>query len=93
MDKQGFTTSPIHSDAETGLRPEWLRMADAVRYSGISRSLLYELIQEARIDSRVLRKRGRTRGIRLISVDSINQFIRSLPSGDEASPSQTTTNH
>lgn len=61
--------------------PRWLRVSAAVKYSGISRSLLYELLQSGKIESRVLRKRGALRGIRLVSVASIDTFIEGLPDG------------
>jgi hypothetical protein len=85
MDTNGFTTLSIEGGISKGTRPEWLRVADAVRYSSISRSLLYELLKAGQVESRVLRKRGRVRGIRLVSVDSLNQFIKALPSGKHES--------
>jgi len=65
-----------------GLKPEWVRVPDAVQYCGISRSLLYELIGSGRIISKVLRKPGHIRGIRLISVSSLDTFINNLPEGE-----------
>ena len=56
-------------------RPEWLRIPDATRIFGVSRSQLYELISERKIRSFALRKRGRLKGIRLISYDSLSQFL------------------
>ena len=60
------------------LKPEWLRLPEATRFSGIGRSSLYELMAEGKIKSACIRKRGNTRGIRLISADSISAYIESL---------------
>ena len=60
------------------LRPEWLRIPDAVRLYGIGRSSLYELIAAGSIKSVCLRQRGSTRGIRLISADSLARYIEGL---------------
>ncbi len=54
----------------------WLRIAEAVRTRGIGRSTLYQLIAEQKIKSRLLKaKRDSIRGIRLISADSLDEFI------------------
>ncbi|MEN9021842.1 MAG: hypothetical protein ABF370_15195 [Verrucomicrobiales bacterium] len=60
------------------LRPEWLRIPDTIRYSGIGRSSLYTLIGDGKIRSVSIRKRGAVKGIRLISVDSIDSYLNSL---------------
>lgn len=66
-------------------KPEWLRVPDAVRLFGISRSALYELITAGSIKSTALRKRGAVRGIRLISFDSLAAYVESSASnGGEA---------
>ena len=63
------------------LKPEFLRVSAAVCYCGISRSLLYELIGSGKISSKILRKPGHIRGIRLISVTSLDEFLNNLPEG------------
>jgi hypothetical protein len=63
------------------LKPEWLRIPDATRFSGLGRSLLYELIKEGKVKSVCLRKRNKARGIRLISADSLSSLIESEASG------------
>lgn len=60
------------------VKPEWLRVPDAIRISGVGRSTLYELIKEQRIKSIVLRKRNAIRGIRLINADSLSAFLESF---------------
>ena len=61
------------------LAPEWLRMADAVKFSGLSRSFLYENFDFAGgvIRTRNIRQRNKLRGIRLVNVDSLRAFIES----------------
>jgi hypothetical protein len=59
-------------------KPEWYRLSDAIRVSGIGRSSLYELIREGRVKSVCLRKRNNTRGIRLINADSLTAFLNSF---------------
>jgi helix-turn-helix protein len=56
-------------------KPEWLRVWDATRVSGIGRSTLYMLIKSGEVRSASIRKRNRTRGIRLINRDSLNDYI------------------
>jgi hypothetical protein len=58
------------------LTPVWLRIPSAVQVFGIGRSRLYELIRDQKIRSRVLKKRRDSqRGIRLISYDSLLEYI------------------
>lgn len=82
MEQITSTNSQPDSARVAELRPEWVRIPDAVRYSGVSRSLLYELIGSGQIVSKVLRKPGHIRGIRLISVRSLDAFIDALPEGE-----------
>jgi hypothetical protein len=64
------------STAEEKLTPVWLRIPGAVRVSGLGRSRLYELIRDQKIRSKVLKqRRDSQRGIRLISYDSLLEFI------------------
>jgi hypothetical protein len=65
------------------LQPEWLRVPDAVRLSGIGRSHLYQLIERGRIRSVCLRERQKVRGIRLVNVSSLHHYIASFE-GKEA---------
>ena len=71
-------TSVAAPAAVISLRPEWLRIPDAVRLFDIGRSSLYELIAEGKIKSVCLRQRGSTRGIRLLSADSLGKYIEGL---------------
>jgi len=60
---------------QTQLRPEWLRIDAAVKLFGISRSKLYELIADRKVKSFCLRERNKIKGIRLISFDSLSEFL------------------
>ena len=78
MDTPNNQHTSVAALAAVTLRPEWCRIADAVRLYGIGRSSLYELIAGGKIKSVNLRQRGSTRGIRLISADSLSAYLESL---------------
>jgi hypothetical protein len=65
------------------IKPEWLRLPDAMRMSGLGRSTLYSLIGTRSIKSAVLRKRGNARGRRLINSDSLLKYIESFVEGGD----------
>ena len=75
-------TTEIQQDTHTGpvtLNPRWLRIPGAVKYSGLSRSRLYELLAEGRNKSICLKSHtGAVRGVRLIDRESIDLFMESL---------------
>jgi hypothetical protein len=73
-----FTPIEQTTGACAAIQPEWLRLPDAIRMSGIGRSRLYQLLSDGSIKSVLLRKRGCQRGIRLISADSIRGYIESF---------------
>jgi hypothetical protein len=56
-------------------KPEWLRVPAAVHVSSLSRSTIYELIATGKIKSFSNRARGCQRGTRLISYDSLIQYL------------------
>ena len=66
----------------TGVRPEWIRIPDAIRFSGLSRSMIYELIGKGLVKSYCLRQRGKVRGTRLISFDSLSEFLATAAEND-----------
>jgi hypothetical protein len=82
VNTDGYTTTAVEDSIAKEVRPEWFRVKDAVRYSGIGRSLLYEQFPTGAIQTKVLRKPGNLRGIRLVSVASLDRFIASLPDGN-----------
>jgi hypothetical protein len=64
-------------------RPEWIRVEDAVRRFGLSRSRLYQLISERRIKSFCLRERNQIKGTRLLSFDSLCEFFEKEAQADK----------
>lgn len=73
------------SKTEDAPAPEWLRVPEACRLSGLSRSTVYELIAEHAIKSSAVRRRHARRGVRLIHRASLLAFIEShaeLPQHD-----------
>jgi hypothetical protein len=67
-------TTEIQQDTHTGpvtLNPRWLRIPSAVKYSGLSRSRLYELRAQGRIKSICLKgHQSAVRGVRLVDRES-----------------------
>ena len=63
-------TTEIQQDTHSGpvtLNPRWLRIPAAVKYSGLSRSRLYELLSEGKIRSICVKShKGAERGVRLL---------------------------
>ena len=74
-------TAEIQQDTHSGpvtLNPRWLRIPAAVKYSGLSRSKLYELLSERRVKSICLKThKGAERGISLLDRESIDSFMLS----------------
>ncbi len=69
---QGAPAAP--SQAES-IEAEFLRVPAAAKYSGLSRSHLYELLKTGAIKSACIRRRGALRGVRLVFRDSLTNFI------------------
>lgn len=65
-------------------KPEFLRPAAACRIFSIGRTKIYELIADGKIASVSMRKRGQRHGTRLISYDSLKNYLQSLAEGGEA---------
>ena len=75
-------TMRISEIAKTTVPPKWLRIPVACRYSGLSRSILYRLLNEGLIKSVCVRDKNKIRGIRLIAIESIDAFLSSLPTAE-----------
>ena len=75
-------TTEIQQDTHSGpvtLNPRWLRIPAAVKYSGLSRSRLYELLSEGKIRSICVKShKGAERGVRLLDGGSIDTFMLAL---------------
>ncbi|MEI6714384.1 MAG: hypothetical protein WCO60_11575 [Verrucomicrobiota bacterium] len=64
------------SKADASLvKPEWIRVPEAIRVSGLKRSSLYKLLLENRIKSFSNKERGARRGVRLISHDGLIAYM------------------
>ncbi len=50
-------------------------------HSGLSRSVMYQLCREGKIVSRVLKRSNGTRGCRLVSYQSLVQFLKTVEEG------------
>lgn len=59
------------------IEAEFLRIPDAVRLSGLSKSTLYLLIGGGRLASKCVRAPGSVKGVRLISKQVLRDFINS----------------
>ena len=77
---------PITSPIPTGeaLPKEWLRIKEAVAWSGISKPALYGLMARGVIRNSSLRQRGQIKGTRLISFDSLRAFLEANATGGTA---------
>jgi len=69
------TTAPV--TASVGSDAEFCDSPGAFQRFGLRRSLLYELNKLGLIEGVSLRRRGRARGKRLWSIDSIRSYLRS----------------
>lgn len=55
--------------------PMWLTVVAAVRYSGLSRALLYLHIKDGKLISSTVKRPGCSRGRRLVQRASLDQLI------------------
>lgn len=79
MDKKQHTTAgAVQQDA---LKPEWIRPKDVPRFFGLGRTATYALLSEGKVKSVSMRKRGQRHGTRLISYDSLKNYLESLAKG------------
>ena len=54
---------------------QWARAKRVLDEFGIGRSTLRRLVLEGRIESKVIKSAGATKGIRLFSIESIKQLL------------------
>jgi hypothetical protein len=78
METDTYESTAIRADECPTLKPRWLRVPGATRYSGMGRSLIYEAIKDNKIKSVCVRKKNCVRGIRLINADSLDAFLESF---------------
>jgi len=82
---QPIPTLEVQGSSRQGdLNPEWIRLPTKGKcpYTGLSRGALYNLVGSSKVNgykppvkSIVLRHRGAARGVRLISYDSLMEFL------------------
>ncbi len=68
-------------------RPEFTRMPKAgavCPWTGLGRSFLYRLAAEGEIRTLSVRQRGAARGVRLIKLDSVFQYLARVEKESEA---------
>ena len=65
---------------------EWLRVGEACEYARVSKPVLYDWINNGLIRSFSNCKRGQIKGTRLISFDSLRNFLESRATGGVEKP-------
>jgi hypothetical protein len=78
---EGFTVAPLEITGGNPPDPEFIRLPKPGKqcpYCGLGRGALYSLINEGRIHSITLRKRGHERGVRLIYYPSLRDYLHRL---------------
>ena len=84
---------PAHT-AQSPVQPEFVRLpAQGQRdpWTGLSRAQLYQLITMGEIRTVSLRRKGTTRGTRLICLSSLLSFLRGRIEGGPENAANTTT--
>jgi hypothetical protein len=84
IQRAALTIAKIEAGSVGTLEPEFLPILPACKFSGIGRTELYLEIRAGRIKSISLRKPGRARGRRLVSVASLRQYLASFQEGATA---------
>ncbi len=70
-----LTTAPIEPGASGFIDPEFIRIPDVERFSGVKRGHAYALIKEGKIKSVCLRKPGAKTGVRLVHLQSLRDYL------------------
>lgn len=80
-----LTTQPLRDVVASGTQPianpEFCRLpkpGTLCPYSGLSRTVLYQLCKSGHVRSKAIRKVGATRGIRIIVFSSLMEYLHSL---------------
>ena len=76
--------SSIKINTDEVIPREWLRVSEAIQYSRLSKPTLYGLFNRGLVKTVSLRERGKQRGARLVSFDSLKAFLESRASGGMA---------
>ena len=78
INNKGFTTKPVALGNCTDVMPEFGRFQDVQRLFGLKRPTVYNLIAEGQIKSVSLRRRGQMKGVRLIYLQSVSDYLHRL---------------
>jgi hypothetical protein len=70
--------APVLARKPQNLEREFCRVNDLAKPFGIRRGTAYNLLAAGKIKSVELRRRGCVRGVRLISVPSVREYLASL---------------
>jgi hypothetical protein len=77
QDEKASKSVPV-TGAETSNvnnQPEWARIPEVTKLFGIKRTMLFRFLAEGSIRSVSLRRRGCTKGVRIIDCDSVREFL------------------
>ena len=85
------TVTQIREEIAAAVEPRWLKIDDAVRFSGICRSKLYSLIKRGAIRSACLREEDNVRGTRLVNAVSLDAYINRHEGVWSEAPDKITT--
>lgn len=85
-----FTNTPQVGDSTSGILPVYVRLPKAgekCKVSGLCRTTLFELTSgpSPKVRSKLLKQPGSKRGVRLVEVSSLLQYLDSLPDTAESS--------
>ncbi len=58
-------------------QPKWLRIKDVTPYCGLKRSMVFKLIEEGKVLVSRIKRPGKSRGITLVNVESLDRWIES----------------
>lgn len=73
---RGMNEDGIPRDTATDFKPVWVRLPAAIRLTAIRKTRLCQLIKDQKIRTRLIKQRRDSKhGIRLISYDSLMEFI------------------
>ncbi len=89
MDRITSTPQSAGGTLKTAEIPEWIRLPRPGEHeprTGLTRSVIGRLCAEGKIKSITLRERGKVRGCRLVSLESLLSYLRDLDAAQNADP-------
>jgi hypothetical protein len=69
---------PAKPPLQDRVAARWLRIEQAIKYSGINRSKMFRLIADGAVKSASVKEQGATRGIRLVDRYDLDLFLEKL---------------